>query len=118
MKPEREIAAANATLAWAHDVMGLDWNGVANAIGADQRTILRWRQGTTLPSREHRRRIADMRELRVLLELVLPDASNRSEWLRNPVPAFHGRSPITLIQDGRLDDVLGVLAGVYTGAFA
>lgn len=38
---EREVRAANQTLDWAHEKLGLDWTEVAAAVGADCRTIYR-----------------------------------------------------------------------------
>jgi predicted transcriptional regulator len=57
-----------------------DWTEVAAAVDADRRTIYRWRRGLSAPSREQRERIDDMRELRFLLETVLPDSDARLEW--------------------------------------
>jgi hypothetical protein len=59
-----------------------------------------------------------MRELRFLLETVLPDRDDRVEWLYESVPLLRGRTPISLIRLGRLGDVIGVLAGLASGAFA
>jgi hypothetical protein len=83
---EREVRAANPTLDWAHEILGLDWTEVATAVGADRRTIYRWRQGRSAPSAEHRDRIEDMRELRFLLETVLPEHDARLEWLYDSLP--------------------------------
>jgi hypothetical protein len=115
---EREVRAANETLDWAHELLGLEWTEVAAAVGADRRTIYRWRRGLSAPSPEHRERIEDMRELRFLLETVFPDSNARLEWLHSSVPAFRGRTPVSMIRRGRLGDVIGVLAGVESGAFA
>lgn len=115
---DREVRAANQTLDWVHDKLGLDWTEVAGAVGADRRTIYRWRRGRSGPSAEHRERIEDLRELRFLLETVLPDWDARLEWLYASVPQLRGRTPISLIRLGRLDAVIGVLAGLESGAFA
>ncbi len=113
----REARAANDTLDWAHETLSLDRNEVATAVDADRRTIYRWRCGQSAPSREHCERIDDMRELRFLLETVLPDPDARLEWLHCSVPALRGRTPVSVIKRGRVVDVMGVLAGVYSGAF-
>jgi transcriptional regulator with XRE-family HTH domain len=115
---EREARAANQTLDWAHEVLGLDWTEVAAAVGADRRTIYRWRRGRSAPSAENRERIEELRELRFLMETVLPDPDDRVEWLYESVPLLRGRTPISLIRRGRIDDVIGVLAGLESGAFA
>jgi hypothetical protein len=59
-----------------------------------------------------------MRELRFLLETVFPDPEARVEWLHSSVPAIRGRTPISAIRRGQVDDVIGVLAGIESGAFA
>jgi transcriptional regulator with XRE-family HTH domain len=115
---EREVRAANETLDWARELLGLEWSEVAAAVGADRRTIYRWRHGVSAPSPEHRERIEDIRELRFLLETVFPDPEARLGWLHASVPFLRGRSPLSLIRRGRLADVIGVLAGIESGAFA
>jgi hypothetical protein len=115
---EREVRAANETLDWAREQLSLEWTDVASAVGADRRTIYRWRHGVSAPSPEHRDRIEDLRELRFLLETVFPDAEARVEWLHSSVPLLRGRTPLSIIRGGRLDDVIGVLAGIESGAFA
>lgn len=113
-----EIEAANRTLDWAREDLGLGWSELGEAIGADRRTLLRWRQGENVPSPEHRERIEDLRELRFLLETLFPDPDARSEWLYSSVGLLRGRTPMSLIRRGRIADVLGVLAGLESGAFA
>jgi len=112
-----EARAVNDTLDWAHETLGLDWTEVAAAVDADRRTIYRWRRGLSAPRREQRERIDDMRELRFLLETVPPDPDARLEWLHCSVPALRGGKPVSVIRRGRVVDVMGVLAGVYSGAF-
>ncbi|MGH7128475.1 MAG: antitoxin Xre/MbcA/ParS toxin-binding domain-containing protein [Planctomycetaceae bacterium] len=87
-------------------------------MGADARRIDRWRRGRSAPATEHWARLHDLRDLRVLLEAVLPGENARREWLRAAVPLLHGHSPISVIRTGRLDDVVRVLAGLESGAFA
>jgi hypothetical protein len=113
----REARAVNDTLDWAHEILTLDWTEVAAAVEVDRRTICRWRRGLSAPSREQRERIDDMRELRFLLETVLPEPDVRLEWLHCSVPALRGETPVSVIKRGRVLDVMGVLAGVYSGAF-
>jgi len=79
---EREVRAASETLDWARKQLGLEWTEVASAVGADRRTIYRWRHGLSAPSPDHRDRIEDVRELRFLLETMFPDTEARVEWLR------------------------------------
>jgi hypothetical protein len=47
-------------------------------VGTDGRTIARWRHGRSTPNADHRQRLADIHDLRQLLELVLPDGKQPS----------------------------------------
>jgi hypothetical protein len=69
------------------------------------------------PSREQRERVDDMCELRFLRETVLPDPAVRLEWLHSATPGLRGGTPVSVIKRGRVVDVMGVLAGVCSGAF-
>jgi transcriptional regulator with XRE-family HTH domain len=117
MVTDTEAAATNEVLDWLHEALGLTWPEVARALGADRRTIDRWRRGRGAPNAEHRHSLADIHDLRQLLGLVFPDDDSSQDWLHDPVPFFHGDAPISLIRGGRIDDVVGVLAGAYSGAF-
>jgi hypothetical protein len=39
------------------------------------------------------------------------------QWLRRAVPALHGRTPISVIADGEIDRVLGLLATHAAGVY-
>ena len=61
--------------------------------------------------------IERLHELRQLLTAVFgDDATAAQEWLREPVPALRARTPMSLISAGQVDDVIGVLANIESGA--
>jgi len=70
------------------------------------------------PRRQHRQRIEKLNELRQLLaSLFGPDTTTAREWLHDTAPSLRGRTPLSLIMQGQIDDVLGALAGLEAGAF-
>ena len=62
--------------------------------------------------------IERLHELRQLLTGVFgDDATAAQEWLHRPVAALRGQTPMSLISTGQVDDVIGVLASIESGAF-
>ncbi len=111
-----EKKVAKDTIDQAHQTFGLDYVEVASALGVDRRTIFRYRTNGSVPSPDIRARLGKIREITHLLSAVFIDHDAQLEWLYSPVPLLRGRRPIDLIRMGELDEVLSVLAGVYTGA--
>lgn len=112
------IAAANRTIDWAHDVLELTYEDIAEAVGVHRRSVARWRSGDAVPSRRHREAMERLRVLRYLLESVFADEGEAQSWLHSSVPMLRGRTPISLLAEGRVDEVVGVLAGLESGAVA
>ena len=114
-----ELKVATRAIEWARSALGLSYAEVGAALGASERTVIRWAQQSHSPRREHRDRIEKLNELRQLLTTVFGgDSTATLEWLHEPVPMLRGRTPLSLIVKGQLDDVIGVLAGLASGAFA
>ncbi len=113
-----ELKVATRAIEWARTALGMSYIEVGGAIGASERTVIRWVQQSHPPRREHRERIEKLNELRQLLATIFgDDATATQEWLHEPVPMLRGRTPMSLIVKGQLDDVIGVLAGLESGAF-
>ncbi len=113
-----ELKNAAQTIAWARSALGLSYADVAGATGASERTVIRWAQQSHPPRRQHRLRIEKLNELRQLLaSLFGPNATAAREWLHDAAPSLRGKTPMSLIVQGQIDDVLGVLAGLEAGAF-
>lgn len=113
-----ELTAAGTTIDWASEELDLNYSEIGGLIGVDRRTVYRWRHHESLPSPTHRMRLESLRELRFLLDKVFEDAEGALAWLHRPVPALRGRTPIARLREGRMDEVLGVLAGLESGAYA
>jgi len=108
--------AANATIDWAHDTLSLGYAAIAGAIGAHRRSLARWRAGDSVPSLRNRQAMEKLRTLRFLIESVFEEPASATEWLHSSVPMLRGRSPISFLEEGRLDEVIGVLAVFESGA--
>jgi putative toxin-antitoxin system antitoxin component (TIGR02293 family) len=113
-----EKQRAQNTIALAQETLQLNNVEIASALSVDRRTILRWRNQDSVPSPGTRARFMKMEELIYLLNQVFIDEYARLEWLHTPVPTLRGRQPIDLIRRGELDQVIEVLAGLHSGAFA
>ena len=77
----------------------------------------RWHGREVAPRGRHRDKLEELRELRHLLAVVFESGAEADAWLRSSVPAFRGRTPISLVRQGRLETVIDVLATMEAGAF-
>jgi uncharacterized protein (DUF2384 family) len=114
---EREKAAASETVTWAHDDLRLAYGEIGLAVEADERTVRRWQSREVAPRGRHRARLEDLRELRHLLRAVFATPADADEWLHSSVPAFRGRTPISLIRRGQVEKVIDALATMESGAY-
>lgn len=107
---------AGNTVAWATDKLELTLEEVSRALGVNRRTVERWRQGSSEPSPVHRRNLERVNQLRYLLETSFRDLDAAQRWLHTPLPALRGLTPLGALEDGRLDDLTGLLATLESGA--
>lgn len=56
-------------------------------------------------------------DLHKLLAAIFEDSSAAVRWLDTPVPALGGRRPREVIDRGDIESVIGLLAGLRSGAF-
>ncbi|MFW5904944.1 MAG: antitoxin Xre/MbcA/ParS toxin-binding domain-containing protein [bacterium] len=114
---QAERTASARTVSWAHDNLSLSYREIGAVLDVDERTVRRWQKAETTPRGEHRDRLESLRELRHLLGEVFSTPAEAQEWLHSSVPAFRGRSPISLIRAGRTEEVIQVLATIESGAY-
>jgi uncharacterized protein (DUF2384 family) len=114
---ELEKRAASDAIGWAHESLDLGYQDIGRAVDADERTVRRWQGREVVPRGRHREKLEQLRELRHLLGVVFEEQANADAWLHVSVPAFRGRTPISLIRSGKLDAVIDVLATMEAGAF-
>lgn len=111
-----EKDAAKETIENAHEAFGLNYSQVASMLGVDRRTVLRYRKTKNIPSERVRAQMEKVREIEHLLEEVFNGEILQLKWLYSSVPLLRGRRPVDLLRNGKLDEVLSVLAGLYSGA--
>lgn len=110
-----KIATAEA-VAWAHETLDLGYSEIGVAVEADERTVRRWQDCEVRPRAQHRAKLEQLRELRHLLKEVFDLQAEADAWLRSSVRAFRGRTPMSLIRQGKLDLIIEVLATMESGA--
>lgn len=95
------------------------WNNadLADALEVSRRSIQRYSNGDSNPTRKVMEKIADLRDLSILLDEVFEDREGAVRWLHRSVPMLKGRRPVDLIRRGELDQVISTLASLYSGAF-
>jgi uncharacterized protein (DUF2384 family) len=111
-----EKEAAKQTIEEARETFGLNYVDLAAALDVDRRTLLRYRKEVNAPSPKVRIRMETLREIAYLLLEVFETREVGMEWLYSPVELLRRRRPIDLMRNGDIDDVLAVLAGMYSGA--
>lgn len=114
---ELERAAASEAIAWAHEDLDLAYREIGLAVEADERTVRRWVGREVSPRGRHRAKLEEFRELRHLLRVVFESEEEAHGWLHSSVPAFRGRSPISLIREGKIQRVVEALATMESGAY-
>ena len=114
----REILTrtTRATIEWASEDLDLSYDQIGSAVGADRRTIHRWRTAESRPSRAHQEQVEKLLQLRYLLGASFRDQKAILEWLHSPVPAFQGRTPLSMLKEGSLDELIEALATLESGA--
>jgi len=115
-------AWAIETLEWYH-ALGLTWEEVASALDTSTRSIQRWREHATAPSRESLEAIERMDELRFWLRKVFDEDDPAEtheemvEWLHTRLEDLRGKTPREALLAGRAEYLIEMLAGAHTGAF-
>ncbi len=112
-----EKAAAEQIIEQAQEDLGLTNNDVAAALRVNQRTVYRYKKKKHVPRRKVQVRMEKLRDLHFLLSEVFATEETKYEWLYTPVPALQDRRPIDQIRQGKLDEVIAVLSGIYSGAY-
>lgn len=113
----RRVVAGN-TVRDAREWMGLTDSEIALATGVHRRTVQRWINSGAAPQPQHAFAMERLRELMHLLRTCFATPVAVQEWLHSPVPLLRGRSPASLIQENRSDEVIAILAGLAAGAHA
>jgi len=113
-----EKEAAERTIEEAQRYLGLKNKEIAAVLEVNQRTVYRYKNKKNVPRQRVRARIEKLRELQYLLHENFEDEDTANTWVYSPVPLLKERRPIDLIRRGELDDIISVLAGMYSGSYA
>ena len=116
-RTELEMEFAGTTLGWVERELELTDPEMGQAIGVDRKTIYRWRKRESAPAPEQRKRVEKLSQLRWFIENAFRTPAIGKSWLHQAVPALRGRTPLSLLIDGDIDSVLGVLATHVAGAY-
>lgn len=99
-----------------HQRGGVQFREVAQLLDTTPQTVSRWRTGKASPQREGLQRLLTLEWLiGELADFYEPDQARL--WLFSPHRLLAGARPADRIQQGRLDDVLALIAQLSDGAF-
>ncbi|MGH2616401.1 MAG: antitoxin Xre/MbcA/ParS toxin-binding domain-containing protein [Thermomicrobiales bacterium] len=97
--------------------LSLSRERMARLVDVSAKTIERWEHQHALPVRTSSRiraQLAQIQEVRDLGLCVYTPEGFR-QFLRTPLPTFAGRTPLQMIEQGKVDDVISALASDYEG---
>ncbi|MGH7578235.1 MAG: helix-turn-helix domain-containing protein [Longimicrobiales bacterium] len=89
---------------------------VAEALGVNRTQLSRWREGRT-PDPENLDRLVGLDAVVQLLTGFLSETTI-PKWLRSPNPRLGDRTPLYMLQRGRLPDVIAAIQAEKSGTFA
>lgn len=111
-----ESRTAERVVSDALNILQLTQEDLAAALKVSPRTVRRWQAGGHVPQKDSRSELQDMqRFLYLLTRTVPPNAAPR--WARTPLPHLKGRTPLAVLQEGKLGELLRLVAAVDSGAF-
>lgn len=118
-RAEAALDQVQRAVRWASGTLELSAQEVGHAFGASQRTVVRWIDEANYPSSRHVQAAERILVLAFALHEVFGDDMKRLHtWLHEPLSVFRGRTPLRMILDGGIEDVITVVANVDGGVFA
>jgi transcriptional regulator with XRE-family HTH domain len=107
----RELAAVERL----HDDFGFNYDQLARALNTNETTLHRWRTGNSAePTPVYLKRLAAFDAFLEELDDLF-DAARAREWLDQELKALKGKSPRTMIVEGHVDRVTGLLYAINAG---
>jgi hypothetical protein len=98
----------------AATTLGLNFKQVAQVIRADESTLHRWRKGEKEPSPVFLARLEALDEFVATLKSTVQPGYIRA-WLNTPVPALEGKTPRSLLLEGQIEKLTGLLIALNSG---
>lgn len=100
----------------AHDRLGLTYREIADAINATESTLHRWRKGEGPdPTPVFLARLEALDAFLIELGRTFRDWNDARAWLDQGIPFLQHRTPRTMILNGHVDRVTGVLYAINAG---
>ena len=97
--------------------LNLSRERMARLVDVSAKTVERWESRQALPARASSRvrfQLAQIQEMRDLgLTVYTPEGFQA--FLRTPLPAYDGKTPLQLIEHGSIEEVVAALAADYEG---
>lgn len=88
---------------------------MARLVDVSSKTVERWEEQKAFPASSRVRvQLAQIQEMRDLGLTVYTHEGFR-EFLKTPLLSFKGRTPLQLVEQGEIDQVIAVLASDYEG---
>ncbi len=115
-RTELEMEFAGAALGWVERELEMTDPEIGQTLGVDRKTIYRWRKRESAPAPEQRKRMEKLTQLKWFLENSFRTTAQGKRWLHQAVPALRGRTPMSVLIEGDIDGVLGVLGTHASGA--
>jgi hypothetical protein len=88
---------------------------MARLVGVAAKTIQRWEASGSLPADPVKRHILSQIQEIAELGLKVYTPEGLTQFLKTPLPVFAGLTALQMIQIGRGDEVMSVLAADYEG---
>lgn len=95
---------------------GISSRDVAQLLDTTPETVSRWQTGKVEPRRSSVERLLELEFLLQELTDFYPPEEARM-WLFSRHRLLHGQKPADLIHDGRIDEVLALVAQLREGAY-
>lgn len=105
--------AAGTSVRRLREFFGLNQKEFGRLVGSSARSVANWERGRPMPAhvRQTMTTLADIQDR--LVNLIRPDYIGR--WLRMPIPALGGVSPLEAIERGQIDHLHGILVRLDEG---
>jgi transcriptional regulator with XRE-family HTH domain len=119
------IVAERAAASGAHSVrpdelrrdLNLSRERMARLVDVSAKTVERWEERQSLPPRASSRVRAQLAQIQEMRDLGLSVYTREGfqQFLKTPLPPWDGRTPLQMIEQGKIVDVIAALASDYEG---
>jgi len=110
-----EMQYAKGVIEEFREFFGLNYVEIAAVLGVDRRTLLRYRNQVNAPSPKVLERLETLIKIAALINKVFVNREEGIGWICAPVPLPRHRRPIDSMQCWKIDEVLALPAGQYSG---